>query len=175
MADNTNMNEAMGWDDSIENEGQEFILLDEGDYEFTVEKMERGQFNGSAKLSPSPKATLTLAVATDRGTAHVKTDLILNRALEWKLCQFFLSIGLKKHGEPLVMKWGEVTGRTGKARIRQRSWTGNDGAERKSNDVERYLDPMESVENSVPVQKKKVPVPQVKEPDMSDNDEDFLK
>lgn len=51
MADNTNMNEAMGWDDSIENEGQEFILLDEGDYEFTVEKMERGQFNGSAKLS----------------------------------------------------------------------------------------------------------------------------
>lgn len=55
MADNTNMNEAMGWDDSIENEGQEFILLDEGDYEFTVEKMERGQFNGSAKLSPSPE------------------------------------------------------------------------------------------------------------------------
>ena len=32
-----NNNEAMGWDDSIENEGQEFILLDEGDYEFTVE------------------------------------------------------------------------------------------------------------------------------------------
>lgn len=52
MADNTNMNEAMGWDDSIENEGQEFVLLDEGDYQFTVEKMERGQFNGSAKLSP---------------------------------------------------------------------------------------------------------------------------
>ena len=175
MADNTNMNEAMGWDDSIENEGQEFILLDEGDYEFTVEKMERGQFNGSAKLSPSPKATLTLAVATDRGTAHVKTDLILNRALEWKLCQFFLSIGLKKHGEPLVMKWGEVTGRTGKAHIRQRSWTGNDGVERKSNDVERYLDPMEHSacsSASAPAQKKQVPI---QEPDMSDNDEDFLK
>ena len=170
-----NNNEAMGWDDSIENEGQEFVLLDEGDYEFTVEKMERGQFNGSAKLSPSPKATLTLAVATDRGTAHVKTDLILNRALEWKLCQFFLSIGLKKHGAPLVMKWGEVTGRTGKARIRQRSWTGNDGVERMSNDVERYLDPMEHSAGSsasAPAQKKQVAI---QAPDMSDNDEDFLK
>ena len=32
MADNTNMNEAMGWDDSIENEGQGCILHDEADY-----------------------------------------------------------------------------------------------------------------------------------------------
>ncbi|MGJ1078893.1 hypothetical protein ACR77U_12705 [Enterococcus faecium] len=171
MADNINAAEgAMGWDDQIENEGQEFILLDDGDYPFTVEKFERGQFPGSAKLSASPKATLTLAIESDKGTAHVRTDLILNRALEWKLCSFFLCVGLKKHGEPLIMKWDQVVGKTGTARVGTRSWTGNDGRERKSNEIERFLDPVDA--HAAP--KKKAPAP-VAEPDMSDADEDFLK
>ena len=38
------------WDSEINNESSEFVLLPEGDYDFTVEKFERGTFDGSDKL-----------------------------------------------------------------------------------------------------------------------------
>lgn len=84
MADymNSNQNAGMDWNDAIENDGQEFIILSEGDYNFTVTGFERGRFPGSAKMSACNKASLTLQVQTDDGTAIVHTDLILNRLLE---------------------------------------------------------------------------------------------
>ena len=36
----------MDWNDTIESDGQEFVLLDEGDYNFTVTNFERGRFPG---------------------------------------------------------------------------------------------------------------------------------
>ena len=39
MMNNNNM--LMDWDDAIENDGQEFIILPEGDYIFTVVDFER--------------------------------------------------------------------------------------------------------------------------------------
>lgn len=53
---NTNQNAAMDWDDAIENDGREFIILPEGDYNFTVTGFERGRFPGSAKMSACNKA-----------------------------------------------------------------------------------------------------------------------
>ena len=44
MADYINNNAGMDWDDAIENDGQEFIILPEGDYNFTVTDFERGRF-----------------------------------------------------------------------------------------------------------------------------------
>ena len=82
MADYINNNAGMDWDDAIENDGQEFIILPEGDYNFTVTDFERGRFPGSAKMSACNKATLTLQVKTDDGIASVRTDLILNRVVE---------------------------------------------------------------------------------------------
>lgn len=60
MADYINNNAGMDWDDAIENDGQEFIILPEGDYNFTVTDFERGRFPGSAKMSACNKATLSL-------------------------------------------------------------------------------------------------------------------
>ncbi|MCD7831456.1 MAG: hypothetical protein LUI01_04235 [Firmicutes bacterium] len=42
--------EGMGWNDTIENDGQEYILLSEGDYNFVVTSLERGWYQGSEKL-----------------------------------------------------------------------------------------------------------------------------
>ena len=39
MANDPNV---MGWDDVLENDGQEFIVLPEGDYTYTVTGFERG-------------------------------------------------------------------------------------------------------------------------------------
>lgn len=133
-------NNIMGWDDVIENDGQEFVVLPEGDYTFTVSNFERGRFPGSAKIPPCNKATLTLNIDNDQGVATARVDLILYRTLEWKIASFFRCIGQKKHGEKVVMDWNKVVGARGRAHIRPRDYTDKNGAERQTNDVDRFLD-----------------------------------
>ena len=41
------MERELGWDDEIEKDSGEFILLPEGDYDFTVESFERSRHGGS--------------------------------------------------------------------------------------------------------------------------------
>lgn len=131
---------AMDWDSAIENDGQEFILLPEGDYGFTVIDMERGWYNGSAKMEPCNTANLTLEVRTSDGTARVPVRLFLNHAVEWRLSAFFRCIGQKKHGERLIPKWNEVIGARGIAHFKPRPYKGQDGEERQANDVARWID-----------------------------------
>jgi len=137
MAKDTNI---LDWDSTIENDGQGFVLLDEGDYDFTVTGFEKGMHNGSAKIPPCPKAMLTLSVDTPAGVAEIKENMILYKTMEWKLSSFFRCIGLKKHGERLVMKWDHVLGASGRAHIVQREYVGNDGVSRKANNVAYFMD-----------------------------------
>lgn len=129
----------MGWDDVLENDGQEFITLPEGDYTYTVTSLERGQFPGGAKIPPCPKATITLSIENDQGAATARIDLLLYRTVEWKIAAFFRSIGQKKHGEKAVMDWNKVVGARGKAHFRPWEYT-RDGKIHKVNDVERFID-----------------------------------
>ena len=143
MNNNTDMNNQdmfLDWDDSIENDGQEFVILPEGDYNFTVTDFERGRFPGSVKIPACNKASLTLRVDTDDGVAFVKTDLLLYRSLEWKISSFFRAIGQKKHGERLVMDWNKVLGAQGRAHFKPRNYTASDGSERTTNDCDRFID-----------------------------------
>ena len=133
----------MDWDSTIEDDGQGFVLLEDGDYEFTVTGFERGQHNGSAKIPACPKAILTLSVETPSGVAEIKESLILYKTMEWKLSSFFRSIGMKKHGERLVMDWGKVLGASGRAHIVQREYVGNDGTTKKANNVQYFMDYIE--------------------------------
>ena len=137
---NSSNNMIMDWDDALENDGQEYVVLEEGDYNFTVTGFERGRFPGSAKIPPCNKAALTLAVDTPDGTATVKFDLILYRTLEWRISSFFRCIGQKKHGERLVMDWSKVIGSKGRARFKPRTYTDKNGDERQANDVDRFYD-----------------------------------
>ena len=129
----------MGWDDVLENDGQEFITLPEGDYTYTVTSLERGQFPGGAKIPPCPKATITLSIENDQGAATARIDLLLYRTVEWKIAAFFRSIGQKKHGEKAVMDWNKVVGARGRAHFRPWEYT-RDGKIHKVNDVERFID-----------------------------------
>ena len=36
----------IGWDDYVEQDGGDFVLLDEGEYEFRITGFERGRFPG---------------------------------------------------------------------------------------------------------------------------------
>lgn len=140
--DNYNQNAAheIGWEDEISNDGGQFVLLEEGDYNFTVTGFERGRFPGSAKIPPCNKASLTLSVDTPDGSASVKYDLILWSSLEWKISEFFRAIGQKKSGEAFTPRWNQVVGTHGRARFKSREYTKKDGTTGLSNDVDKFYD-----------------------------------
>ena len=140
MSELMNTPHEIGWDDEISSDGGSFLLLEGGDYNFTVTAFERGRFPGSEKIPPCGKAIMTLCVDTPEGTATVKYDLILWSSLEWKLSEFFRAIGQKKSGEKLVPRWNAVVGAKGRARFKPRSYTKKDGTVGEANDVARFYD-----------------------------------
>ena len=160
MEDNQNVNQEMGWDDTIENDGQELVLLEEGDYNFVVTNFERGRFPGGQKIPACNKATITIQITTDEGLSSIKFDLLLYRTVEWKLSAFFRCIGQKKHGEKLTMNWNTVIGSQGRAHIKQRTYTNNYGEEKVINDVDRFIDydPTFFDGTSTPVPQKLIPI-----------------
>ncbi|MCR4891443.1 MAG: hypothetical protein K5989_04565 [Lachnospiraceae bacterium] len=140
-----NNNGGIDWDDVITDDGgKNYILLEPGTYQFTVTKMERSSFPGSDKIPPCHKAVLTLQIDTNDGPTTIKTNLLLSKSLEWKLSSFFRSIGQKRRGEALRMDWQSVVGAKGVASIIQRKYVGKDYQEHTINDVDKYLDHIES-------------------------------
>lgn len=121
------------WDDTIEKESSEFILLPEGDYEFMVESFERTRHNGSEKLPPCNKAILRLRIDTQQGTVYINHNLFLHTITEGMLSAFFSSIGQKKKGEPLRMNWSRVPGSTGRAKVGIRTYNGQ-----QYNEIKRF-------------------------------------
>ena len=131
----------MEWDAYIEKES-EFVLLPEGDYDFTVTSFEKGWFDGSAKIEACNKAILALTInAPGRGSTIGKENILRSDKVEWKLCEFFRCIGQKQHGTGVKMNWNKVQGAKGRAHLVINEYTGNDGNNYKNNKVARYLDP----------------------------------
>lgn len=132
------MEREFNWDDTITKDAAEFVLLPEGDYDFEVESYERGRHGGSEKLPPCNKATLKLRFEYNGETVYLSHNLFLHSKTEGILSSFFSSIGLKKKGEPLRMNWNIVPGSRGRCKVKVRSWTGNDGEPRQSNEISRF-------------------------------------
>lgn len=136
---NASASREFNWDDEI-NQDSTFVLLPEGDYPFTVSTVTRARHPGSAKLPPCNKAELVLLVEGPGGEATIKHNLFLHSKCEGLLCAFFTAIGLRRHGQPLRMRW-DIQGRTGMCHVGVREYTGKDGEVRKANEILRFLDP----------------------------------
>lgn len=132
MADEM-MGSALNWDSVIEKEN-EFVLLPDGEYDFTVVNMERGRFDGSEKMSACPVAKLVLEVNSKDGKTTINDRLLLHSRMEWKLSAFFGCIGQKKHGEKLQMDWAKVVGSKGRAKVATREYNG-----KKFNEIRNYI------------------------------------
>ena len=141
MNDNQSAGREYNWDDEISQDSAEFALLPEGEYEFSVTGFERGRYPGGAKLPSCPKATVLLRFGGVEGVAVIKHNFFLHSKCEGLLCAFFTCLGMRKRGEPLRMDWPGTVGRTGRAKITVRSYTGNDGREYQTNDVKQFLEP----------------------------------
>lgn len=139
-----------GWEDTIENEGSDFVLLPEGDYEFTVTKVDRGRHNGSDKLPPCNKAIVSITVWGENDKAELTENLMLCNRMEWKLSQFFLSLGLKKHGEPLKMNWQAAVGKKGKCHVYIDNYKNKNGEDRQSNKIKKFYAYDEDVQTVKP-------------------------
>lgn len=107
----------LDWDDSIEKDS-DYVLLPEGDYDFTIDHYERGRSYGSEKIPPSNMAIVYFNVRTPEGQeTTIKENFILHSKLEWKLSELFCGVGLKKKGEQLRMNWNALPGLTGRAQV----------------------------------------------------------
>ena len=97
----------LGWDDEIEKDGSDFILLPEGDYDFVIDHFDRARHPGIDKLPPCNKALVFFRVmGPDGQETTIQEGYILHTKLELKLSVLFCGVVLKKKGEKwlLVLK-----------------------------------------------------------------------
>ena len=149
----------MSWDDELDaNEAVEqqkendFIVLPDGEYEFTIKKFEKDQYvaKPDAKIPSCPVAKLQLLIKTEDGeAAYFRESLFLHAGNKWQLFQFFTCLGLRKHGDGTKkMPWDSVEGATGRALIGKRKYKASDGEEKTTNTVKKWLDPVSEQSDS---------------------------
>lgn len=158
MENNLNAGYEFDWNSEIQHDGEEFVILPEGDCDFEVKSYERGRHNGSDKVPPCNKAVVNIKVTNAEGqSTTVRHNLLLHSKCEGLLCAFFTGIGHRKKGEKLKMDWNRVVGARGRCRIGVRTFTSTrTGEEMKTNEIKRFYDPEERAP-AAPVQQ---PAPQ---------------
>lgn len=138
MTYNTNtpdLGRELGWDDIISEESSSPRLLEPGDYPFTVTRVERKRFAGSAKMCACNMVVLHL----DIDGVDVTHNLHLNSKVEWKISEFGLAIGQKQPDTPFRPDWAAAVGATGLCTVGNRSWEAKDGSLRYANEVKKFL------------------------------------
>jgi hypothetical protein len=131
----------LGWDEPIENDGPDFVVLPEGDYSFEVTEFERARHNGSEKLPPCNKAIVHIKVQGAEGVTIIKHNLFLHSITEGMLCAFFTAIGQREKGQKVNMNWNAVVGSKGRAKIGKRKWKSDDGRDFSANEIKKFYEP----------------------------------
>lgn len=147
-------NAAFEWDEAIsEDGGADFVLLPAGEFPFTVTAFDKERYPGGDKMPACWKAVMSISVdGAELGIAFVKENLFLTRKTEWKIGQFFVSIGQKQKGqEGFVPNWNAVVGSKGRLKITQRTYKNKDGEDNVTNDIKAFLEPAEVAMPAAPV------------------------
>jgi hypothetical protein len=130
---------ALEWDDYIEHDGSDYILLPDGDYDFEVIDLTKSRHGGSEKLPPCNKVSMKLKIDTPAGVTIINHHLFLHENVEFRLCAFFKAIGQRQKDEKYKMNWEKVVGSKGRANVSSRKYTDN-GVERETNQIEKFYD-----------------------------------
>lgn len=112
-----NTGRELGWEDTIQNDGQDFEPIPAGDYDVTIERFDRSRSKGEGKLPACNMAVVYFIVHDRDRDITVRENYILHSSMEWKLSELFCGAGLKKKGEELRMNWQMLPGRKAKAKI----------------------------------------------------------
>lgn len=116
-AENTTTGRELGWDDTIQNDGQDFEPVAVGDYDVTIEKFDRSRSKGEGKLPPCNMAVVYFTVHAYDRDITIRENYLLHSSLEWKLSELFCGVGLKKKGEELRMNWQMLPGKKARAKV----------------------------------------------------------
>tara|TARA_R110002074_G_scaffold105742_4_gene228404 strand:+ start:2504 stop:3250 length:747 start_codon:yes stop_codon:yes gene_type:complete len=138
--------EDMEMNSTIQDDGQDFVLLQAGTYAFHVIDFEQGEYQDKKSNGKVRKRIIVHLQIDHDGVKHtIKDYLPLKRSMEWKFCQLFKGIGDRKKGDPLVMDWQSIRGKGGMVKIKVDSFkSSTDGSMKQSSKVDRFLDPSES-------------------------------
>lgn len=120
----------------------QFVEIPDGEYQFQVESIERGRHNGSEKIPPCNKLIVHFNIFLPDGReGHIQEQFIMWSTMEWKLSQFFISIRMKKKGEPMpASNWfAEIPGRKGRCKIKKQA-DRNDPTKTYAH-IDEYLEP----------------------------------
>ena len=148
------INGAIGWDDEVSDSGisnnsaerDEFVVLPDGEYEFAVNKVERGSFGGSAKLPPCNQVKVGIIVdGGDKGRSFVYTRFYMHTKMLWKIYEFLTAVGLHKQGEGATrIPWNKVEkGMTGRCKIKTHTYN-----DTQSNEVAKWIAPSTAPKDS---------------------------
>ncbi|WP_224993931.1 hypothetical protein [Enterococcus faecalis] len=140
-----NENEFLDWNGSFVATESEFKLFAEGDYSFRVINFERKIYDGQSTKIPNgaPFAEIELEFTDpkDGSTTKVFDRLYLLKKWQWKLTQFFASIGQAPAiGQAFSPNWNAVIGSNGKAHLVINKYTKQDGSSNENNQVKNYLE-----------------------------------
>lgn len=136
---------ALDWDEVTEAKADDtrWELLKEGYYPFTVVKMDKERYKGSAKLPACPVAKLTLMVEDVDAKSMVFERLYLTDTRIGKVAKFFEAIGSPKNENGnTIINWNAAEGGTGWLKLKIRKYEYN-GEQRESNDVAFFCAPSE--------------------------------
>lgn len=144
---------AFGWEDEIQRESS-FVPLPEGDYRFTIEKFDRARYNGGDKVPACNKAVVTFRIdAPDGSSMTLVENFLLHQKMEWKLSEFFASVGMKQKEERVRMQWTpQLIGKQGVCRIVINNYKDKDGNERSNNRIEKLYPSYDQPVLAPPVQ-----------------------
>ena len=133
-------NAALDWDSELSGESNGFVVLPEGICTIEIMELTRGRYKGSEKLPPCNEAVLKIKATTPNGEAAVFSyRLRLCSSLVWLLRSFFECVGLAEPGQPFQMQWDCIKGRTGRAKIKVRDYTDDNGVKHQINDIDCFL------------------------------------
>ena len=150
---NQNIDRELSWDSEITKDSSGFVLLEAGEYDFTVKSFTRARHGGSAKLPSCPKAILKLGIidpATGEELTQLEHNLFLHSKVEGLLSAFFVSVGMKKHGESTKINFEGSIGKKGRCKIKIEEWTKDNGEKAQNNRIDRFLEPEEKEPEAPP-------------------------
>jgi hypothetical protein len=128
------------YDGTISHDSEFTTLPENEEVTFTVTEIEKGRNSDGTK--PQVKAKLLCVSINGKGQTTITDYITMTRKSEWKLCELFISLGMRKHGEPLKLNW-DIVGKTGRAVVMVDKYTNRTtGEEKTSNKIKKYLEPV---------------------------------
>lgn len=137
-------NGAIGWDDEVSEadagnmEQDEFVCLPPGTYKATINKIERGNFAGSTKMSACPMMKIGCIVdGGDKGRSYITTRFYMHTKTLWRIFEFLEAVGVRKKGDSTAARvpWSKVEkGMTCLVKVKIHTYQDN-----KDNEVEKWI------------------------------------